>query len=600
MYPTGGQHHYYTITNSTQNDPYANAMIRHQQYTGRHQCKLQRNQQQKSSLELPTTAETNPNRHIPQGTDNRITNTFEAISTGTIKMIIGNTTIEWLTLYTPNSTGTIISPDRYMMDNGHIDEFLQSGQLNGHGYIRFTSKENKTIANVKMRRQKDGLWYTDSPVLLPPQCHHPSNGTTPYPDKHPHIYKANVDNNLASQKADNTNTTTPLLHTTTWVSQALQGLKHLELWHQRMGHPSPHTLQRTFNMVQGLPQLSSNYSHFHCPFCDVAKLQKSSGNKESTRDAFLPGTAFHMDLGFIWGPKTIVDNKGTTKTAKVQTAQLSHDGYSAYLIIIDAAPTRYIFCFPLKTHSPQIALIDYFLSQHGRANKACITTMPNGLLHKSNSFSDVCNKHGYAKKAHKIIDGPYKDLLNMGLECPRYYIWTDNGNELAGSSQAFRETASNQDFLVKFTAPDSSSENGLGERRHCTLKEKVQCLLYTAGLGVEFWGNALLHAVWLYNRTFHTAIDKTPFEAWTGRQPCLDQLLTFGLKITTRKAKTRTTALDPQLILWHLSWLLFHHGPYCLLGQQGTVSQNRQTSYIRQTTIWRPPQPAKPRIQASH
>jgi hypothetical protein len=98
--------------------------------------------------------------------------------------------------------------------------------------------------------------------------------------------------------------------------------------------------------------------------------------------------------------------------------------------------------------------------------------MPNGLLHKSNSFSDVCNKYRYAKNVYKIIDRPYKDLLNMGLERPRYYIRTDNGNELAGS-QAFRETASNHDFLVKTTAPDSSSENGLGERPHRTLKEKV-------------------------------------------------------------------------------------------------------------------------------
>jgi hypothetical protein len=214
-------------------------------------------------------------------------------------MIIDNTTMEWLTLYTPNTTGTIISPDRYMMDNGHIDEFLQSGQLNSHGYIRFTSKENKSIAKVKMRRQKDGLWNPNSPVLLPPQHHHLSSGTTLYPDKHPHISKANVDNNSKPQKANNINTITPLLRTTTWKSQAAQALKHLELWHQPMGHPSPPSLQCTSNVVQGLPQLSSNYSHIHCPFCDVAKLQKSSDNKESTRAAFLPGTAFHMGLGFI-------------------------------------------------------------------------------------------------------------------------------------------------------------------------------------------------------------------------------------------------------------------------------------------------------------
>jgi hypothetical protein len=59
------------------------------------------------------------------------------------------------------------------------------------------------------------------------------------------------------------------------------------------------------------------------------KLQKSSGNKESSRgdDAFLlSGTAFHMDLGFILhGPKTITNNKkGTLKTTKTQMAQLQY------------------------------------------------------------------------------------------------------------------------------------------------------------------------------------------------------------------------------------------------------------------------------------
>jgi hypothetical protein len=466
-----------------------------------------------------------------QGTDNTISNTFEAVGMGTIKMIVEDMTMDWLALYTPNSTGTIISPDRYMMDNGHVDEFLQSGKRNGKGYIRFLTKDNKTIAKVKMKRKKDGLWYTDMPVLIPP---HQPNPRTP----HIHIQKAATTNTASPQSIDQAPTS---IRTTTWTSQASQALKHLELWHQRMGHPAPRTLQRTSRVVQGLPAFSNEFSHFHCPFCDMAKLQKSSGNKESTREVFLPGTAFHMDLGFIRGPKTVMANNGTTTTTK--TAQLSHDGYSAYLIIVDAA-TRYVFCFPLKTRSPPIALIDRFLSKNGCTKRnPIITTMPNGLLHKSSSFAEVCTKYGYANNAHKINNGSYDELLSMGLERPRYYIRTDNGNELAGS-QEFRQTAMNHDFLVETTAPDSSSENGLGERPHRTLKEKVRCLLYTAGLGVEFWSDALLHAVWLYNRTHHTAIDKTPFEAWTGQKPCLDRLLTFGAKITARKAKSRTTALD--------------------------------------------------------
>ena len=47
------------------------------------------------------------------------------------------------------------------------------------------------------------------------------------------------------------------------------------------------------------------------------------------------------------------------------------------------------------------------------------------------------------------------------------------------------------------------------------------------------------------NRTYHTALDMTPYQAWTGRIPCLDRLITFGSKITARRGKARTTATDP-------------------------------------------------------
>jgi hypothetical protein len=160
-----------------------------------------------------------------------------------------------------------------------------------------------------------------------------------------------------------------------------------------------------------------------------------------------------------------------------------------------------------------------------------ISTSPNGLLHKSKSFAEVCEKYGFLKNAHQILDEPYEELLSVGLERPRYNIRTDNGNELAGS-QDFCQLASDHEFIVETTAPGSSSKSGLGERPHRTLKEKVRCLLYTAGLGVQFWSDALLHAVWLYNRTYHTSIDWTPYKAWTGQKPCLDCLLTFGAKVT--------------------------------------------------------------------
>ena len=84
----------------------------------------------------------------------------------------------------------------------------------------------------------------------------------------------------------------------------------------------------------------------------------------------------------------------------------------------------------------------------------------------------------------------------------------------------------------------------MAERPNRTLKELTRCLLYTAGLGTEFWDDALAHAVWLYNRTYHSAIDMTPYQAYTHRTPTLDGLLTFGCKITPQKTGKRCYALD--------------------------------------------------------
>ena len=70
-------------------------------------------------------------------------------------------------------------------------------------------------------------------------------------------------------------------------------------------------------------------------------------------------------------------------------------------------------------------------------------------------------------------------------------------------------------------------------------------MLYAARLGVEFWADALIHATWLYNQTYHSAVQMTPFEAYTGRVPVLDSLITFGSKITAKKPGERPTTFHP-------------------------------------------------------
>ena len=64
----------------------------------------------------------------------------------------------------------------------------------------------------------------------------------------------------------------------------------------------------------------------------------------------------------------------------------------------------------------------------------------------------------------------------------------------------------------------------------------VVCVLLNSAIGdAEFWADALKHVTWLYNCTYHSAIDMTPLQAYTGQVPALDSLITFGSKITAKR-----------------------------------------------------------------
>jgi hypothetical protein len=100
-------------------------------------------------------------------------------------------------------------------------------------------------------------------------------------------------------------------------------------------------------------------------------------------------------------------------------------------------------------------------------------------------------------------------------------------------------------YLLETTGPDASSQNGRGKRPHRMLTNMVCCMLYSASLGAEFWADALTHAAYLYNRTLHDSIGKTPEEAWTGHVPDIRHIRRFGSSVTVRKPGRRPTKADP-------------------------------------------------------
>ncbi|KAH0636497.1 hypothetical protein KY289_036412 [Solanum tuberosum] len=81
-----------------------------------------------------------------------------------------------------------------------------------------------------------------------------------------------------------------------------------------------------------------------------------------------------------------------------------------------------------------------------------------------------------------------------------------------------------------FTVRNTPQQNGVAERMNRTLLEKVRCMLSNAGLGKEFWAEAITYACHLLNRIPSVAIGrKTPLEKWYGKSAeDYDSLYVFG------------------------------------------------------------------------
>lgn len=71
-------------------------------------------------------------------------------------------------------------------------------------------------------------------------------------------------------------------------------------------------------------------------------------------------------------------------------------------------------------------------------------------------------------------------------------------------------------------------------------------MLVNAKLPYPFWAEVLCTVAYLINRSpTKTLGDKTPFEAWYGKKPCVKHLKMFGCAGYTHVAKDERKKLDP-------------------------------------------------------
>jgi len=120
-----------------------------------------------------------------------------------------------------------------------------------------------------------------------------------------------------------------------------------------------------------------------------------------------------------------------------------------------------------------------------------------------------------------------KSEAHFNLKIVNLYI--DNGREYL--SNEMRDFCVEKGISYHLTVPHTPQLNGVSERMIRTITEKARSMISCAKLNKHFWGEAVLTATYLINRSPSRAlqkINKTPFEMWHNKKPTLKYLKIFG------------------------------------------------------------------------
>lgn len=108
---------------------------------------------------------------------------------------------------------------------------------------------------------------------------------------------------------------------------------------------------------------------------------------------------------------------------------------------------------------------------------------------------------------------------------------SDRGGEYL--SHKFRKHLLSKGIKRRLTTHDTPEHNGVVELLNRHLMERVRAILHQSGLLKFLWGEALMHAVLLKNRTLTRVLDNgmTPYQVLTGKKPNLGGLHKWGCKV---------------------------------------------------------------------
>ena len=139
------------------------------------------------------------------------------------------------------------------------------------------------------------------------------------------------------------------------------------------------------------------------------------------------------------------------------------------------------------------------------------------------------------KKFHAMVEREKGKLL----KCLR----SDNGGEY--TSNEFKSYCSEKGIKHEKTILSTPQQNEVSERMNHTIIEKIKCMLRIANLPKSFWGEAIVTACYLINRSPSIPLDfDIPKKVWIRKDVSFSHLKVFGCKAFIHVPKEQRLKLD--------------------------------------------------------
>ncbi|GJU83399.1 zinc finger, CCHC-type containing protein [Tanacetum coccineum] len=276
-------------------------------------------------------------------------------------------------------------------------------------------------------------------------------------------------------------------------------------------------------VCNGMIRLNLNYPLFNASACMITSSHSNSLSKSEL---------WHARLGHVHYKRM----RDMSKMSLIPAFDMTHESCKTCMLTkITRQPFKGVNRESKVLDLIHSDLCDFHANPSLGNNKYVIT------------FIDDASRYCYVyllHAKHEALDKfkIYKQEVELQRQDLIKVLRTDRGGEYYDPVY-FQSTG----IIHQTTAPYTPQQNGVAERKNRTLKEMVNSMLSYSGLSEGFWGEAMLTACYILNRTPNKNSKQTPYEIWTKKVPNLTYLKVWGCRAVVRLTEPKMKNLGEKV-----------------------------------------------------